>query len=61
MKQKEGSDWYGDGADGSFDDHPSTWTTLPNGRRIELFLRSVKEDALLVEEEWYDIDAGQRC
>ena len=57
VKQKEGSDWYGDGADGSFNDHSFTWTTSPNGRRIELFLRSVKEDALLIEEEWYDRDA----
>ena len=57
VKQKEGGDYYGYRVgDGEEDHHSFTWTTLPNGRRIELFLHSVDEDALLVEEDWYEKD-----
>jgi hypothetical protein len=56
VKERESDNWYDDGYDGYHDRHSFTWTTLPNGRRIEFGLYSVKEDALLVEEEWYDKD-----
>ncbi|KAG9204294.1 hypothetical protein G6514_001368 [Epicoccum nigrum] len=56
-KQKEEDDYYGYGGGGGDDNyHSFTRITVPDGRRIQLDVSYVDEDAFLVEKGRYDED-----
>ncbi|KAF3009974.1 hypothetical protein E8E13_011285 [Curvularia kusanoi] len=58
VKQKEEDDddygWVE--GDSDYDEHSFKWTTVPDGRRIQLGLSYVDEVALLIDEDHYDRD-----